>query len=144
MADQNDLIAGLNRLLEMEYVAMIHYVQHSASVSGPHYEAFSKRLRQEALDEMDHAVILTQAILALGGQPEWNVGSSHPFSAEEARDVQVLLRHDLQHEFDLIDRYVEVASLCQELGEFGLKAVLEEILADEQKEAHELERIIGG
>ena len=143
MNQVTDLIAGLNKLLEGEYVAMIHYVQHAASVGGPNFEAFASRLRQEAIDEMEHAIILTQAILSLGGVPEWEVGRSHPFAADEARNVRALLAHDLEHERELIKRYVEVSALCEKLGEHGLKVVLDGILAEEQQELYELERILG-
>lgn len=140
--DNTRLVGALNQVLEGEYIALIHYVQHAGSVRGMHFQTVVEWLKREASRRMEHAVTLTQTILSLGGLPDWEVGRSHPFAASpDAYDIRRLLAHDLDHERQLSAKYVSAISAAQELGEMGIKALLEGILAAEQRTMQEIERM---
>jgi bacterioferritin (cytochrome b1) len=140
--DNKRLVDALNQLLEGEYIALIHYVQHAGSVRGMHFQTVVDWLSREATRRMDHAITLTQTLLSLGGLPDWEVGRAHPFSAApEAHDIRRLLAHDLDHERQLSTRYVDAIALADELGEVGIRVVLEGILATEQRSMQEIERM---
>lgn len=140
--DNTRLVDALNHVLEGEYIALIHYVQHAGTVRGMHFQTVVGWLKGEAGRRMEHAVTLTQTILSLGGLPQWEVGRSHPFAAApEAYDVRRLLAHDLDHERQLAAKYVVAIASAEELGEIGIKALLEGILATEQRTMHEIERM---
>jgi bacterioferritin (cytochrome b1) len=141
-ADNKRLVDALNQLLEGEYIALIHYVQHAGSVRGMNFHTVVDWLRREASRRMDHAITVTQTVLSLGGLPDWEVGRSHPFSATpDAYDVRRLLAHDLDHERQLSAKYVEAIDLADHLGEIGIRVMLEGILASEQRSMQEIERM---
>lgn len=140
--DATRLVDALNRVLEGEYVALIHYVQHAGSVRGLTFQSVRSWLLAEARRRMDHAITLTQTVLSLGGVPNWEVGRSHPFlSPPDAYDVRRLLAHDLDHERQLTAKYEEAIGFAAALGETGIKALLEGILATEQRAMQEIERM---
>lgn len=141
-SDNKRLVDALNQLLEGEYIAMIHYVQHAGSVRGLNFPAVADWLRSQAVTQIDHAVALTRTILSLGGVPDWEVGRSHPFRASaEAVDVRRLLAHDLDHGRQLAAKYVDAIDLASQLGEVGVKVVLESMLAAGQLSMQTIERL---
>lgn len=140
--DNKRLVAALNDLLEAEFIALVHYVQHAGCVRGLTYHSVVGWLRNEATAVMDHAITLTQTILSLGGVPEWEVGRSHPFGqSASAYDVRRLLAHDLDHGRQLAGKYGDAIALAAELGEAGVKVMLEQMLADEQRTMQAIERM---
>jgi bacterioferritin (cytochrome b1) len=140
--DNTRLVEALNLVLEGEYIALIHYVQHAGSVRGINFQAVSSWLLHEAARRMDHAVTLTQTILSLGGVPDWDVGRSHRFAAApDARDARRLLAHDLDHERQLGAKYEAAIAAADALGEIGIRALLEGILGSEQQTMQEIERM---
>lgn len=141
-ADNKRLVDALNQLLEGEYIALIHYVQHAGSVRGMHFQTVVEWLKAEAVRRMDSAVTLTQTVLSLGGVPDWEVGRSHPFAATpDAYDIRRLLAHDLDHERQLAVRYADAIAVAGSLGEIGIRVLLEGILASEQRAMQEIERM---
>lgn len=140
--DNTRLVAVLNELLEAEFVAVIHYLQHAGSVRGLTYHSVVSWLRREAIQEMDHAITLTQTIVSLGGAPDWDVGRAHLFaSPPDAYDVRRLLAHDLDHERQLAARYADASLVADEVGEAGVKVMLEQMLADTQRSMQSIERM---
>lgn len=140
--DNERLVESLNQLLEAEFIAVIHYVQHAGSVRGLHFQTVVDWLKREAVHDMDRAVTLTQTILSLGGVPDWEVGRSHPFSSgADAIDVRRLLAHDLDHQRQLAMTYADAIALADKLGEIGVRVMLEHMLADVQGAMQAIERM---
>lgn len=140
--DNKRLVEALNRVLEGEYIALLHYVQHAGSVRGMNFQSVSAWLVGEAHHRMDHAVTLTQTILSLGGAPDWEVGRSHQFGGSpDAWDVRRLLAHDLDHERQLAAKYEQAIAAAADLGETGVRVLLEGILGAEQRTIQEIERM---
>ena len=65
MLTNSQLIEGLNRVLEQEHACAIRYNTHAAMVRGPYAEAVAARLREIAHDEIRHAEMLRERIIAL-------------------------------------------------------------------------------
>src|SRR5574337_1696710 len=67
--DVQRVIAGLNRVLAIEYAAMIQYLQDSVLIQGLERAYLADFFRDQAKDEMGHAERLGDKIVALGGVP---------------------------------------------------------------------------
>lgn len=127
------LIDGLNYDLQWEYAAAIQYVQHQAVMSGAEFESIRKELLVHSQEEMNHAVMLSEQIDFLGGVPSVDV---------EKRGISdnnlEMLKQDLAGEEDAIKRYKERIALAEEMREYGLRRVLEDILIQEEEHKRDL------
>lgn len=122
------LLAELNKDLEWEYAAAIQYVQHAATINGPQFDSIQKELLVHAQEEMQHAVMLSEQIDFLGGVPTVDVEKR-----EISSDSVEMLKQDLWGEEHAIKRYKERIGQAEELKEYGLRRVLEDILIQEEE-----------
>lgn len=127
------LLEELNRDLEYEYAAAIQYIQHASVISGAQYETIQKELIIHSQEEMQHAVSLSEQIDFLGGVPTTNV--EQRFTAKSSLDM---LKQDLEGEQTAIDRYKARITQAEELKEYGLRRILEDILIMEEEHKRDL------
>lgn len=132
------LIAELNKDLEWEYAAAIQYVQHASMITGPQYEGIKKELLIHANEEMAHAVTVSEQITFLGGVPSIEVEKR-----DIAEDAKTMLTQDLWGEDNAIGRYKERIRQAEELQEYGLRRVLEDILIQEEEHKRDLQDALG-
>ncbi len=130
---REQLIAELNKDLEWEYAAAVQYVQHSAVMTGPEYEGIIKELVIHANEELAHAVTVAEQIAFLGGVPSISVEQ-----IEQAADCKIMLEQDLRGEDNAIIRYKERIAQAEQLREYGLRRILEDILMQEEEHKRDL------
>jgi bacterioferritin len=139
MADRKKLIEGLNQDLANELGASILYLYQTSVANGWEGEELRELLGPEVGEEMTHAIMLAEQIVALGGKP-----TTVPVQHKCPKDVKGMLKFDLQLERDAIQGYRERAAQADECGEIALKIKLEELIVDETGHAQKLERILRG
>ena len=132
------LIEELNKDLEWEYAAAIQYVQHAAVITGPEYESIQKELLIHSQEEMAHAVMLADQISFLGGVPTVDVEKR-----EVSASSKEMLQQDLWGEENAIQRYKERIAQAEDLQEYGLRRVLEDILIQEEEHKRDLLTVLG-
>lgn len=133
------LIDGLNEDLSHEYQAIISYLLFSRMVNGPLRPELSSFLEGEIVDELRHAKLLSQKVVALGGEP-----TTKPAEVVLSQDNREMLELSLQAEKDTIERYTQRVKQAEAAGELGLKIELEQLVADETRHKEDLERILFG
>jgi len=133
-----DLVAYLNKDLELEYAAAIQYINHAAVMSGAQFGDIIKELKIHANEEIQHAVILADQIDYLEGKPSVGVGKIHV-----SEDNVEMLKQDLEGEEDAIRRYKIRIEQAEQLKEFALSQQLRTILAMEQEHAMDLKQALG-
>lgn len=131
---RDELIAELNKDLAKEFSALVQYVQHSAVITGPQYDAISAELVIHSNEEHAHAISLSAQIDFLGGIPAADVADIHI-----SPDSRVMLEQDLDGELDAIARYKERIAQAEMLQEYGLRRALEDILIVEEEHARDLQ-----
>jgi len=139
MADTRKiLLSELNKDLEWEYAAAIQYIQHATTITGPQFESIQKELIIHSQQEMQHALMVSEQISFLGGVPTINV---------EAREISPdsieMLKQDLKGENLAISRYKERIAQAENLREYGLRRILEDILLQEEEHKRDLMSAIG-
>lgn len=138
MANKEQFIIKLNKALELEYAAAVQYIQHAAVITGAQYDAISKELVVHANEEIGHAVKVSEMLVDLGGVPSVDVEKRLV-----SRDASTMLEQDLAGEQVAISGYKELVKMAQELGESGMRLILEEILANEEEHARDLLGALG-
>jgi len=127
------ILSELNKDLEWEYSAAIQYVQHAATINGAQFDSIQKELLIHAQEEMQHAVMLSEQINYLGGVPTVDVEKR-----EISADSVEMLKQDLVGEDNAITRYKKRIGQAEELKEYGLRRVLEDILIQEEEHKRDL------
>ena len=127
------LLSELNKDLEWEYAAAVQYTQHAATINGPQFDSIQKELLIHAQEEMQHAVMLSEQINFLGGVPTGDV-EKRAISPESVE----MLKQDLWGEENAIARYKKRIGEAEELKEYGLRRVLEDILIQEEEHKRDI------
>ena len=131
------MLALLNKDLEWEYAAAIQYVQHAAVMTGAQYESIIKELVIHSNEEMAHALSLSEQIDFYGGVPTVKVEE-----IRVAKDTLSMLKDDLAGEEDAVRRYKKRISQAEEMKEYGLRRILEDILITEEEHKRDLLTVI--
>ena len=134
MASKTDeLIAGLNVDLANEYAAVIQYRTYASAVTGPYRQELRAFFSAEIADELGHAGLIADKIVALGGTPVMQAAE-----VQMATDPEEMLKLALQAEEATIERYLKRREQAEAAGEAGLVVDLDDVIADESKHRDEL------
>jgi bacterioferritin len=132
---RTELIENLNQALSIELAGVIQYSQHSYLVTGTDREVFKKFFRDQAEEAQDHAEILGDKIVALGGIP-----TVEPGMIRQSTDLKEMLKQDLELEREGIAVYMAAWASCDD-DDLPPKFWLEGQIADEQMHVEELEKL---
>jgi bacterioferritin len=134
---QQAFLEGLNTDLAHEYAAVITYRTYASQVQGQWRMELRQFFESEIPDELGHAQILADKIVALGGTPTVEAAEVKP-----ADNAQEMLRNALEDEKETIERYVRRRKQAEELGHYGLAVDLDDLIRDESTHRDEIEMIL--
>ena len=129
------VIALLNDVLSNELTAINQYFLHARMCQNWGYERLWKKVRDESIDEMQHADKVIARILYLDGHPNLQKLGK----LEIGETVAEQLKSDLALEKRAIPVLNAGIELCRGKGDNGTAELLEEILVDEEEHADWLE-----
>jgi bacterioferritin len=132
-ADQR-VLGYLGRALSLELSAVQLYSTQARLVATWGLSEATKRLSNEASEEMAHADRIIGRMLALGVAP--NASQLRP--PKLGRSLQELLQHNHAFENELIRLYSEATQHCARNGDHDNRLFFEELLIEEQSHAAEL------
>jgi bacterioferritin len=135
----------LNEALATEIVCNLRYRRHYFMANGPHSESVKSEFREHADQEMQHADLIAERIVQLGGKPDFNpVGITARSHAEyvEGESLEDMIKENLVAERIAIESYRE---MIQFFGEKDptTRRLLETILAVEEEHAEDLSSLLG-
>ena len=129
MQGDAQVIEALNEVLTSELTAINQYFIHHKMCENWGYQSLSRKKREESIEEMKHADRVIERILFFDGVP--NMQRLNPVRVGEDAVEQHKL--DLALELDAVDRLNKAIALCREKADNGSRALLEEILANEEE-----------
>jgi len=134
-----EMIKLLNEDMRHEIKAALTYLHQHATASGFQGEQLRGFLAPEIPGELQHAILLADKIVGLGGEPD--VGA---IDIETQSTVREMLEHDLELEKEAIANYKLRAEQADELGDVALKVRMEELAAEEADHRQAIERFLRG
>lgn len=137
MSDNQTLIDGLNEDLAAEYQAVIMYRTYASFVSGPHRQELRAFFESEIPDELGHAGLLADKVVALGGTP-----TVTPAPVPVAEDNRQMLQNALTAEEETIARYTQRIAQAEAVGDISLKVQLEDLIVDESTHRDDIRRML--
>lgn len=133
--ENRPVVDALNKLLSLEWAGSIQYLQHSFLVHGLWREAYKGFFESRAQECRDHARKLGEKIVALGGLP-----TVEPALIKQSRDLEEMLRQDLQLEKTALAAYMEALKMVNE--DVALRTMMEAFVGDETAGVEELEKAL--
>lgn len=132
-----ELLEGLNKDLAQEYAAIISYRTYASQVQGQWRMELRQFFESEIPDELTHAQLLADKIVALGGTP-----TTVPGPVKAAKDAKEMLKNALEDEIETIDRYVLRRRQAEALSHYGLAVELDDLIRDESTHRDEIKLIL--
>jgi bacterioferritin len=135
MKGNEKLIAKMDDLLADELTAINQYMVHSEMCANWGYDRLHESIEKRAIEEMKHAEKLIGRVLFLEGQPT----VSKLNAVHIGQDVPKQFQSDLTAETQAVQSYNEAIHLADEVGDAATKALLDDILGDEDEHVDWLE-----
>lgn len=112
--DVEKLIGMLNAALAEEWLAYYQYWIGARMMEGPMRSEVEPELLLHADQELNHAVMVVERIIQLGGTPlidpkEWTKHARCSYDAPSDPYIEVILEQNLKGERCAIQRYQEIA-----------------------------------
>lgn len=134
--DKARMIDQLNEILKWEYAGLVQYTQFSFLVQDTWREVFSKFFRDNGEEALDHAHLVGDKIVALGGVPTVERGE-----VKVSTDLAEMLEFSLEVESKQVELYTQALELC-EGRDVALRVVLEDLCRQEQDGVDHLEKVL--
>ncbi|MEM3362321.1 MAG: ferritin-like domain-containing protein [Candidatus Anstonellaceae archaeon] len=140
--DVKKTIELLNKALADEWLAFYQYWVGALVVEGPLRPEVQKELEEHAKEEFEHANMLANRIIQLGGEPILNFSDLQKFSNcgyDEPKDFHVLkiLDQNIKGEQCAIDYYAKILESLK--GDPITYNLVRKILEDEVEHEQDLE-----
>ena len=135
---REQLIAGLQQDLAREFKAIIQYVIFSQKLDTARFQNIAGELEKHAHEELDHALAIARQIDYFGAYPV-----HVPAPVEVSEENEDMLWADLRAEDDTIEHYRQRIRQAEELGEYALAEVLQELIKQEQDHQIDLASALG-
>jgi len=142
--DVDQLIELLNKALADEWLAYYQYWMGAKVAAGPMRGAVTAELEEHATEELEHAMILVERILQLGGTPllspeDWFDMTNCGYETPEDPYVGVLLEQNIAGEQCAIEVYKDMMDFTEGKDpvtyEMALQIMTDEIEHEEDLQA---------
>jgi bacterioferritin len=144
MANSAEPVGLLQAAMSAEIACVLRYSMIAVSADGLENEWVATECAAQAADERNHMVRLAERITKLGGKPDYfAAGLATRHMAPEASQgcLPRLFSENLAAEQCVIELYRELAGHFAERDQ-ETKAILEDILADEETHTKDLEDLL--
>lgn len=137
--DVEELLTLLRKAYADEWLAYYQYWVGAKVAKGPMKEAVIAEMEQHATEELNHALLLTERIIQLGGMPvtspqEWSKLTNCGYDAPDDPFVKTLLDQNIKAEQCAITVYKKLLDRTRESDPVTYNIVLQII---EQEVEHE-------
>ena len=137
---RDDIVKLLNDSLATELVCILRYKRHHYTAKGLASPAIAQEFMVHATEETEHADMIAERIVQLGGEPDFSPSTllqrSHA-DYDESTDLKAMIRANLVAERVAIEAYSQMVKLIGD-KDSTTRRIIEHILSQEQEHAEEL------
>lgn len=145
-ADRDTVVRLLNEALATEWVCVLRYYRHYFSASGMFADAVKAEFLEHAQQELEHANLISERIVQLGGEPDLDPDTLTARAHAEykpGKDLRDMVRENLIAERIAIDSYREMIDYIGD-RDTTTKRMLEHVLAQEEEHADDMKDLLDG
>lgn len=144
--DIKELLELLNKALADEWLAYYQYWVGAKIVIGPMRDMVASELEEHANDELEHAGMLVERIIQLGGTPlltpsDWMSKTNCGYEAPDDPYVEPILKQNIKGEQCAIEVYQKIAEMTKGKDPIT-QHIAYKIMADEVEHEEDLEAIM--
>ncbi len=144
--DVKKLIDLMNKAYADEWLAYYQYWVGAKVAQGTMRGIIAEELEEHAREELEHAALLTERIIQLGGQPllapeQWSNETNCGYDAPADPDTVALLKQNIKGEQCAIAAYQNLLNFVKDKDPITYNLILK-ILADEVEHEEDLESIL--
>ena len=145
-ADKSTVIKLLNEALATEWVCVLRYYRHYFMASGMFADTVKAEFLEHALQEQEHAKLIAERIVQLGGEPDLDPDTLTRRAHAEYKpgtDLRDMVKENLVAERIAIDSYREMINYVGD-RDTTTKRILEHVLAQEEEHADDMKDLLDG
>ena len=135
--DRKKVVKLLNQALTLELATYIRYSTQAAVLTGPYAVTIGDKLKQMAEEELRHADLLRDRLVALGERPTTEVAA-----VDVGNKLKKMLEININVERKAVEIYKLLMRLVPKDESIVLYETVEDILCEEEKDLEELDRLI--
>ena len=139
MKGKDEIIEVLQEVLSAELTAVNQYFIHARMNENWGYKKLAEHIRKESIEEMMHAQKVIDRILYFDGAPNM----SKYMKINVGKNVPEQFKNDLEVEYHAVPRLNKGIEMARSLGDNGTRALLEDILKEEEEHVDWLEAQLG-
>lgn len=142
--DLKEIISMLNAALATELLCVMRYKRHHYTATGLVNEPIKAEFLEHAQQEADHADMIAERIVQLGGEPDFNPATltarSHA-EYDDSSDIKAMIRANLIAERVAIESYRQ---MIERIGDTDptTKHMLINIMAVEEEHADDMKDLL--
>jgi bacterioferritin len=143
-ADLPRVVQVLNEALATEIVCVLRYKRHYYTASGIHAGTVAAEFLEHAREEQEHADLLAERIVQLGGSPDFNPDTLSTRTHTEydaSPDLIDMIKEDLVAERVAIASYTEIVQWLGD-GDPTTRRIFEHLLSQEEEHADDLRSLL--
>ena len=134
--DRERVVATMNEALKLELTSAMRYLDFSFRVFGPTRKPIVSHFLEEAKESFDHATMLGDKIVALGGTPV--VAGDVP--KEKPKSLDEILKLAVENEEAALRIYTKLLGMVQD--ETHLRVLFENQVLAEREHFEELSKML--
>ncbi|HEY7588755.1 MAG TPA: ferritin-like domain-containing protein [Thermoplasmata archaeon] len=135
--DKAKVISTMNEALALELTSALKYLAWSFQVFGPARKPIVEHFLEEAKESFDHATMLGEKVVALGGKPNVRADAAKP---AEGMTVDDMLKLAVENEKAALDIYARLLDMVQD--ETHLRVLFENQIETEQEHLEEVSKML--
>ncbi|MCZ6904617.1 MAG: ferritin-like domain-containing protein [Acidobacteria bacterium] len=135
--DRKKVVKLLNQALTLELATYIRYSTQAAVLTGPYSVTIGDKLKQMAAEELRHADLLRDRLVALGERPTTEVAD-----VDVGNKLKKMLEININVERKAVEIYKLLMRLVPKDESIVLYETVEDILCEEEKDLEDLDRLI--
>lgn len=144
--DRKKVVELLNAALATEWVCILRYYRHYFMASGMLMDSVKGEFLEHAQQEQQHANMLAERIVQLGGEPDLNPDNLTKRSHAEYKEgttLKDMVIENLVAERIAVDSYREIINYIGD-ADTTTKRMLENILEQEEEHADDFSDMLAG
>ena len=127
----------MNEALAMELTSALKYLAWSFNVFGPTRKPIVEHFLEEAKESFDHATMLGEKVVAMGGKPVVRADAPKP---AEGMTVDDMLKLAVENEKAALDIYARILDMVHD--ETHLRVLFENQIETEQEHLEEVSKML--
>lgn len=137
MASEKKILSCLNKIYQEEMAGINRYLHYSFMIMGHNRIPIQKWFRDQAMESMNHAIVIGEKITALGGHPTHHIAELPETSTHL---IDKILEESLTFEKKALSLYQDLVKLAD--NDIALEELARQMVREESEHIEEVQKML--